>query len=57
MVEAGKISNNQAKEVFAEMFATGGEAGPIIQAKGFEQVSDTGAVLSDVLAPGSLRKK
>ncbi len=44
VVEAGKISNNQAKEVFAEMFATGGEAGPIIQAKGFEQVSDTGAL-------------
>jgi aspartyl-tRNA(Asn)/glutamyl-tRNA(Gln) amidotransferase subunit B len=44
IVEAGKISNNQAKEVFAEMFASGGAATPIIKAKGFEQVSDTGAL-------------
>lgn len=44
IVEAGKISNNQAKEVFAEMFATGGNAAEIVQAKGFEQVSDTGAL-------------
>ena len=43
-VESGKISNNQAKEVFAEMFATGQKAAPIIKAKGFEQVSDTGAL-------------
>jgi aspartyl-tRNA(Asn)/glutamyl-tRNA(Gln) amidotransferase subunit B len=43
-VEAGKISNNQAKEVFAEMFANGGSAAEIIKAKGFEQVSDTGAL-------------
>ena len=44
IVEAGKVSNNQAKEVFAEMFATGETAAPIIKAKGFEQVSDTGAL-------------
>ncbi|SKA99759.1 aspartyl/glutamyl-tRNA(Asn/Gln) amidotransferase subunit B [Prosthecobacter debontii] len=44
IVESGKISNNQAKEVFAEMFATGQSAAPIIKAKGFEQVSDTGAL-------------
>lgn len=44
VVESGKISNNQAKEVFAEMFATGQTAAPIIKAKGFEQVSDTGAL-------------
>lgn len=44
IVEAGKISNNQAKEVFAEMFSTGGSAAEIVQAKGFEQVSDTGAL-------------
>lgn len=44
IVEAGKISNNQAKEVFAEMFACGETATPIIKAKGFEQVSDTGAL-------------
>jgi aspartyl-tRNA(Asn)/glutamyl-tRNA(Gln) amidotransferase subunit B len=44
IVEAGKISNNQAKEVFAEMFGSGGSAAEIVQAKGFEQVSDTGAL-------------
>lgn len=44
IVEAGKISNNQAKEVFAEMFSTGASAAEIVQAKGFEQVSDTGAL-------------
>ena len=43
-VEAGKISNSQAKEVFAEMMASGAEPATIIQAKGFEQVSDTGAL-------------
>lgn len=43
-VEAGKISNNQAKEVFAEMFECGKSAAEIIKAKGFEQVSDTGAL-------------
>jgi aspartyl-tRNA(Asn)/glutamyl-tRNA(Gln) amidotransferase subunit B len=44
IVEAGKISNNQAKEVFAEMFSNGGKPADIIKAKGFEQVSDTGAL-------------
>ena len=43
-VEAGKISNNQAKEVFTDMFATGEAPAAIIKAKGFEQVSDTGAL-------------
>jgi aspartyl-tRNA(Asn)/glutamyl-tRNA(Gln) amidotransferase subunit B len=43
-VESGKISNNQAKEVFTDMFATGNDPAAIIKAKGFEQVSDTGAL-------------
>lgn len=43
-VEDGKVSNNQAKEVFAEMFESGKPAAEIIKAKGFEQVSDTGAL-------------
>lgn len=43
-VEAGKISNSQAKEVFAEMMASGAEPAAVIQAKGFEQVSDSGAL-------------
>jgi len=43
-VEGGKISNNQAKEVFGEMFESGQPPAPIIKAKGFEQVNDTGAL-------------
>lgn len=43
-VESGKISNTQAKEVMAEMFATGKPAAEVIAEKGFEQVSDTGAI-------------
>jgi aspartyl-tRNA(Asn)/glutamyl-tRNA(Gln) amidotransferase subunit B len=43
-VEAGKISNSQAREVFAEMIASGAEPAAVIQAKGFEQVSDSGAL-------------
>ncbi|MDZ4287869.1 MAG: Asp-tRNA(Asn)/Glu-tRNA(Gln) amidotransferase subunit GatB [Prosthecobacter sp.] len=43
-IETGKISNNQAKEVFAGMFETGKGAAEIIKARGFEQVSDTGAL-------------
>lgn len=53
VVEAGKISNLQAKEVFAEMFSSGESAAPIIKAKGFEQVSDTGAleaIVDEILA-------
>jgi aspartyl-tRNA(Asn)/glutamyl-tRNA(Gln) amidotransferase subunit B len=43
-VESGAINNNQAKEVFAEMFATGKPAATVIAEKGFEQMSDTGAI-------------
>jgi aspartyl-tRNA(Asn)/glutamyl-tRNA(Gln) amidotransferase subunit B len=43
-IESGKISGSQAKEVFAEMFASGAAAADIIKQKGFEQVSDTGAL-------------
>jgi len=43
-VESGKISNTQAKEVFDEMFRSGEPAATIIKKKGFEQVSDTGAL-------------
>ncbi len=44
IVEAGKISNTQAREVFAEMAASGADPAKVIQVKGFEQVSDTGAL-------------
>ncbi|MCW5949686.1 MAG: Asp-tRNA(Asn)/Glu-tRNA(Gln) amidotransferase subunit GatB [Pyrinomonadaceae bacterium] len=44
IVGEGKINNNQAKEVFAEMFATGKAAPEVISEKGFEQVSDASAI-------------
>ena len=43
-VESGKINNNQAKEVFAEMFASGKPAPKVIEEKGFEQISDILAI-------------
>ncbi len=43
-VESGKINNNQAKEVFAAMFASGEPAAKVIEEKGFEQVSDSSAI-------------
>ena len=44
LIESGKISGKQGKEVFAEMFATGKAAAAIVQEKGIEQLSDTGAI-------------
>ena len=38
------ISNSGAKEVFRSMWAEGGDADVIIEAKGLKQVSDTGAI-------------
>lgn len=43
-LEAGKINNNQAKEVLVEMFATGRTAPVVISEKGFEQISDSSAI-------------
>ena len=43
-IEDGSINNNQAKEVFAEMFSTGKVAAEIIAEKGFEQLSDLAAI-------------
>ncbi|HXF42650.1 MAG TPA: hypothetical protein VNK26_02830, partial [Pyrinomonadaceae bacterium] len=40
IVDEGKINNNQAKEVFAEMFSTGDAPASVIEKKGFVQVSD-----------------
>lgn len=58
-VESGSINNSQAKEVLIEMFATGKTAAEVIEEKGFEQVSDTGAIekiVEDVIAanPGQV---
>jgi aspartyl-tRNA(Asn)/glutamyl-tRNA(Gln) amidotransferase subunit B len=40
----GTVSNAGAKEVFRIMWAEGGEADAIIEAKGLKQVSDSGAI-------------
>ena len=40
----GTISNSGAKEVFRALWAEGGEADAIIEAKGLKQVSDSGAI-------------
>ena len=44
LIESGKISGKQGKEVFAEMFASGKTATAIVQEKGIEQLSDTSAI-------------
>ncbi len=43
-LNAGKINNNQAKEVLTEMFASGKTASEVIAEKGFEQISDSSAI-------------
>ena len=42
LVETGVISNNLAKEVFVEMFATGEPPAAIVERKGLKQSTDTG---------------
>jgi len=44
LIDSGRISSKQAKEVFAEMFASGKTAGAIVQEKGIEQLSDATAI-------------
>ena len=44
LIESGKISGKQGKEVFAEMFVSGKSATAIVQEKGISQVSDIGAI-------------
>ncbi|MDQ3749712.1 MAG: Asp-tRNA(Asn)/Glu-tRNA(Gln) amidotransferase GatCAB subunit B, partial [Acidobacteriota bacterium] len=43
-LDAGKINNNQAKEVLTEMFGNGRSAEEVIREKGFEQISDHSAI-------------
>jgi aspartyl-tRNA(Asn)/glutamyl-tRNA(Gln) amidotransferase subunit B len=43
-LDAGKINNNQAKEVLVEMFQSGKTAAEVIREKGFEQISDSGEI-------------
>ncbi|MHB1342178.1 MAG: Asp-tRNA(Asn)/Glu-tRNA(Gln) amidotransferase subunit GatB [Coriobacteriia bacterium] len=44
IIEDGTISGKQAKDVFAEMAATGDAPGAIVELKGIKQVSDTSAI-------------
>ncbi len=53
LISDNTISGRIAKEVFAEMFTTGKEAGVIVEEKGLKQVTDTGAIekiVNEVLA-------
>lgn len=49
LVENQTINNNSAKEVLAEMFATGKGAVAIVEARGLVQISDTDALQEIVL--------
>jgi aspartyl-tRNA(Asn)/glutamyl-tRNA(Gln) amidotransferase subunit B len=44
LVEDGIISSKQAKQVFAEAASTGDAPGAIVEARGMQQVSDSGAI-------------
>jgi aspartyl-tRNA(Asn)/glutamyl-tRNA(Gln) amidotransferase subunit B len=44
LIDSGKISSKQGKEVFAEMFASGKSPRAIVQERGIEQLSDTTAI-------------
>ena len=41
MIDASKVSNLQAKEIFSVLVTEGGDPAAIAKARGFEQVSDT----------------
>lgn len=52
-IDAGQISGKMAKELFAEMFATGKSPAVLIKEKGLAQVSDTGeleAMVNEAIA-------
>lgn len=44
LIESGKINRTQGREVFDEMFVSRKGAAEIVKEKGFEVVSDTGAI-------------
>jgi aspartyl-tRNA(Asn)/glutamyl-tRNA(Gln) amidotransferase subunit B len=44
LIDSGKISGKQGKEVFAEMFTSGKTATAIVKEKGIEQLSDLSAI-------------
>jgi len=44
LIDTGKISGKQGKEVFAEMFASGKGADDIVKERGIEQLSDASEI-------------
>jgi aspartyl-tRNA(Asn)/glutamyl-tRNA(Gln) amidotransferase subunit B len=44
MIDEGKISGKQGKDVLVEMFATGKPAAVVVEERGLVQVSDTGEI-------------
>jgi aspartyl-tRNA(Asn)/glutamyl-tRNA(Gln) amidotransferase subunit B len=44
LIDSGKISSKQGKEVFAEMFSSRRGAGVIVRERGIEQLSDSSAI-------------
>ncbi|HXV74055.1 MAG TPA: Asp-tRNA(Asn)/Glu-tRNA(Gln) amidotransferase subunit GatB, partial [Sphingomonadales bacterium] len=48
LIEKGVISGRTAKDVFEEMFASGKSAKAIVEERGLEQVSDTGAIAAAI---------
>ncbi len=49
----GTISNNAARQVFDDLWTTGGEVDAVIEAKGLRQINDTGAlekIVDEVIA-------
>jgi aspartyl-tRNA(Asn)/glutamyl-tRNA(Gln) amidotransferase subunit B len=53
MIDEGKISGKQGKEVLSEMFASGKSAAAVVEERGMVQVSDTGEidrVIDEVIA-------
>ncbi len=53
LVEGGEVSTKQGRDVLAELFAHGGSPKAIVDAKGWRQVSDVGALeaaIDEVLA-------
>jgi aspartyl-tRNA(Asn)/glutamyl-tRNA(Gln) amidotransferase subunit B len=44
LIDSGKISGKQGKDVFAEMFASGKGAAAIVKEKGIEQLTDASAI-------------
>ncbi|MCK6450490.1 MAG: Asp-tRNA(Asn)/Glu-tRNA(Gln) amidotransferase subunit GatB [Alphaproteobacteria bacterium] len=48
LIADGTLSGRMAKEVFEEMWRTGAPAAAIVEAKGLQQVTDTGAIEAEI---------